>query len=54
MIEFLRNFIGDVPSLSSIYDMPALLEYIFGAVFLLAVVFSIYAIFGNIIKFFRR
>lgn len=54
MIEFLRNFIGSVPDLSSVYDIGALIEWVFGAVFLLAVMLSIYAIFGNIISFFRR
>lgn len=54
MIEFLRNFLGEAPIIRSIYDIPALSEYMIGAILLLAVMLSVYAIFGNLIKFFRR
>lgn len=54
MIEFMRNFLGDLPPFDSLYDLPNIFEYIFAGFMLLAVMVSIYAIFGSIIKFFRR
>lgn len=54
MIELIRSFVGTAPALSSIYDIPAFTEWIFGAGLLFLVIASVYAVFGNIISFFRR
>lgn len=54
MIEFLRNFVGSPQEITSIYDIGSFAEWVFGAVLLLTVMVSIYAIFGNIISFLRR
>lgn len=54
MIEFLRNFIGSPPDLSSVYDLPQFFEYISAVVVLILVMASIYAIIGNIVNIFNR
>lgn len=54
MIEFLRNFIGLPPEITSLYDLPYLIEYIGGIFVLFLVMASIYAIIGNIVNIFGR
>lgn len=54
MIEFLRDFVGVPPVINSLNDIGSLFEYIFGACVFIIVLFSIYALIGNLISFFRR
>ena len=54
MIEFLRNFIGAPPLITSLFDLPQLVEYISAVFVLFLVMASIYAIIGNIVNIFGR
>lgn len=54
MIEILRDFVGELGPINSIADLGMIFEYTFGAFVLFGVMFSIYALVGNIFSIFRR
>lgn len=54
MIDIIEEFIGQFPSLTSIYEFGIFLEYTFAGCMLLLISLSIYCIFGTIIRLFRR
>lgn len=53
MIELLREFVGSIPDFTSVYNLPELLEYVFGVGVLFVVMWSLYALLGNIISIFK-
>lgn len=54
MVDLIRSFVGVIPEFNSIYSLPGILEYVFGVGVLLAIMFSLYALLGNIFNLFRR